>query len=150
MTDETINRLTAAISRLADALARQTKEEKGKNPHAPQKGKEETPLSRARACARGRFVKPTVEEVTAHVKAKGYTFDAEQFWFFYDSKNWMVGRNKMKSWQSACVTWQKKEGIFSAANATAAAGRKSAAPKASNWVGSTAEQRKEFCDGLEG
>ena len=95
-------------------------------------------------------MKPTVEEVAAYVKAKGYTFDAEQFWFFYDSKNWMVGRNKMKSWQSACVTWQKKEGIFSAANAPAAAGRKSAAPKASNWVGSTAEQRKEFCDGLEG
>ena len=30
------------------------------------------------------------------------------------------------------------------------AGRMTAAPKASNWIGSTAEQRKEFCDGLEG
>ncbi|MCR5752915.1 MAG: hypothetical protein K6G91_13245 [Kiritimatiellae bacterium] len=145
MTDETIDRLTAAINRLADALAQQTKEEKGKSPHTPLKGKEETSLSCARARARGAFVKPTVEEVAAYIKAKGYAFDAEQFWFFYDSKNWMVGRNKMKSWQSACVTWQKKEGIFAST-----AGRGTAAPKASNWVGSTAEQRKEFCDGLEG
>ena len=93
-------------------------------------------------------MKPTVEEVAAHVRARGYTFDAEQFWSYYESKGWLVGRAPMKSWQSACVTWQKAE--KHRANSDTRAGRKSAAPKPSNWVGSTAEQRKEFCDGLEG
>ena len=56
------------------------------------------------------FTKPTVEEIAAHVKAKGYTFDAEAFWNFYESNGWYVGRRKMKSWTSACVTWQKRNG----------------------------------------
>ena len=40
--------------------------------------------------------------------------------------------------------------LLSAADCGARAERRTAAPKSSNWVGSTAEQRKEFCDGLEG
>ena len=126
------------------------KGKKERSPHAPLKEEsQESSSPRARTCARERFVKPTVDEVAAYVRKMGYTFDPEAFWFFYDSKGWMVGRNKMKSWTSACVTWQKKENAFSAGTG-ARAERKSAAPKASNWVGSTAEQRKEFCDGLEG
>ena len=31
--------------------------------------------------------------------------EAEKFWNFYDSKNWMVGKNKMKKWQSAASGW---------------------------------------------
>ena len=147
MKDGTIDRITAAVDRLADALAQQTKEEKEKSPRTPLKGKAET-NNNYNAPARARFVKPTVEEVAAHVSAKGYTFDAEQFWNYYESKGWLVGRAPMKSWQSACVTWQRKDA--SAANAGARGGRRTAAPRASNWVGSTAEQRKEFCDGLEG
>ena len=147
MKEDTIDRLAAAINRLADALALQTKEEKGKSPHTPLKGKEET-NNNNNTPARARFVKPTIEEVAAHVRARGYTFDAEQFWSYYESNGWYVGHRKMKSWQSACVTWQKAE--KHRANSDTRAGRKSAAPKPSNWVGSTAEQRKEFCDGLEG
>ena len=56
------------------------------------------------------FVKPTVEEVAAHVREKGYTFDPVSFWNYYESNGWKVGRNTMKSWTSACVTWQRKEG----------------------------------------
>ena len=83
-----------------------------------------------------------------HIKANGYTFDAEAFWNFYESNGWYVGRRKMKSWQSACVTWQKRNG--NGPRPLTAYERKAAAPKASNWIGSTAEQRKEFRDGLEG
>ena len=69
MTDETIDRLTAALNRLADALVQATKEEKGKIPRTPLKEKEET--NNNNTPARTRFVKPTVEEVAAYVKAKG-------------------------------------------------------------------------------
>ena len=92
MTDETIDRLTAAINRLADALAQATKikEEKGKIPHTPLKGKEEN-NNNDDLRARARFVKPTVEEVAAHVRARGYTFDAEQFWSHYGIRRELAG-----------------------------------------------------------
>lgn len=56
-----------------------------------------------------RFVPPTLEEVKARILEMGYTFDAETFIAFYQSKNWMVGKNKMKDWKAAMVTWQKRE-----------------------------------------
>ncbi len=58
---------------------------------------------------RGGFVKPTVEEIKAHVIEKGYHFDPEAFFSFYESNGWKVGKNPMKSWQSACITWEKRE-----------------------------------------
>lgn len=56
-----------------------------------------------------RFVPPTVEEVRAHCIEKGYTFDPETFVSHYESNDWKVSRNKMKSWHAACVTWQKRQ-----------------------------------------
>lgn len=54
-----------------------------------------------------RFVKPTVEEVKKYAEEKGYTFDAEAFVAYYDSNGWMVGKQKMKNWKAACLTWQR-------------------------------------------
>lgn len=30
---------------------------------------------------------------------------ADRWWNFYDSKDWMIGKNKMKKWKSAVNTW---------------------------------------------
>ena len=30
---------------------------------------------------------------------------ADQFWNFYEQKNWMVGKNKMTNWKSAVALW---------------------------------------------
>lgn len=54
------------------------------------------------------FQKPTLSEVADYVREKGYHFDPETFWNFYESKGWMVGKNKMKSWHAACVTFEKR------------------------------------------
>lgn len=59
---------------------------------------------------RARFAPPTVEEVREHCREKSYTFDPEAFVAFYESKGWKVGKNPMRSWQAACVTWQKRQG----------------------------------------
>ena len=48
-------------------------------------------------------------EVAAYIREKGYTFSAEHFWHYNDNKGWRIGRNVMKSWRSACETWQAKE-----------------------------------------
>ena len=55
------------------------------------------------------FVPPTLEEVKAYVIEKGYRFDAEAFYSFYESNGWKVGKNPMKSWKDACTTWEKRE-----------------------------------------
>lgn len=55
------------------------------------------------------FSKPTLQEVKAYVIEKGYRFDAEAFYSFYESNGWKVGKNPMKSWKDACTTWEKRE-----------------------------------------
>ena len=55
------------------------------------------------------FVPPTVEEVRAYCVQRGNQVDPERFVDFYSSKNWFVGKNKMKDWQAAIRTWEKRE-----------------------------------------
>ena len=54
-----------------------------------------------------KFIKPTIQEIQAHILEKGYTFDAEAFYAFYESNGWKVGKNPMKNWKMACTTWAK-------------------------------------------
>jgi len=54
----------------------------------------------------GRFAPPTDIETVTYFESKGSTHkEAEKFWLFYDSKNWMVGKSKMKKWESAASGW---------------------------------------------
>lgn len=55
------------------------------------------------------FDKPVLLEVMEYATAKGYKFDCSEFINFYESKNWMIGKNKMKDWQAAVRTWGKRE-----------------------------------------
>lgn len=56
-----------------------------------------------------RFTPPTVEEVEAFCKEKGYGVNAQRFVDFYESKGWMIGKNKMTKWKSAVATWEHKD-----------------------------------------
>lgn len=56
-----------------------------------------------------RFCPPTLTEVQSYIQEKGYSVDAEAFIAFYESKGWMVGKNKMKDWRMAIVTWSKRD-----------------------------------------
>ena len=53
------------------------------------------------------FSKPTVEEVRAYCEERHNSVDAETFVDFYESKGWLVGKNKMKDWKAAVRTWEK-------------------------------------------
>lgn len=53
------------------------------------------------------FKPPTVEEVKAYCIERGNNVDPEAFVDFYESKGWMVGKNKMKSWKAAVRTWER-------------------------------------------
>ena len=55
------------------------------------------------------FVKPTLTEVIDYCNASQANIDPQGFLDFYDSKNWMIGKNKMKDWQACVRTWKRKE-----------------------------------------
>lgn len=56
-----------------------------------------------------RFNPPTLEEVKAYCRERGNSVDPERFYDFYQSKGWMVGKNKMKDWKAAVRTWEKTQ-----------------------------------------
>lgn len=65
-----------------------------------------------------RFAPPSVKEVQSYISEKEYSVDAESFVAFYASKNWFVGKNKMKDWHAAIVTWEKRNNDFPAKKQT--------------------------------
>lgn len=58
---------------------------------------------------RKNFIKPTVEEIAAYCKEKNYNVNAQQFFNYYESNGWKIGRNAMKSWQAAVQNWNTRE-----------------------------------------
>jgi hypothetical protein len=52
------------------------------------------------------FQKPTVEQVEEYMKERGMSNYASRFHNFYESKGWMVGKNKMKDWKAAVRNWE--------------------------------------------
>jgi hypothetical protein len=56
-----------------------------------------------------KFIKPTIEQINEYLKKHEIEIDAERFYFFYEAKGWMVGKNKMKDWKAAVRTWKKPE-----------------------------------------
>lgn len=54
------------------------------------------------------FKPPSLEEVENYLVSRNILNpkeNAERFINFYESKGWMIGKNKMKSWQSAVKSW---------------------------------------------
>ena len=54
-----------------------------------------------------RFTPPSVGEVRAYCQERGNQVDPQRFVDFYESKGWMIGKNKMKDWKSAVRTWER-------------------------------------------
>lgn len=51
---------------------------------------------------------PTIEEVKAYVREKGYHFDPQHFWDYYEASGWKMQNGKpVKSWKQCCVTWER-------------------------------------------
>ena len=78
------------------------------------------------------FKKPTIEEVAAYCKERGNGVDTQQWYDFYTSNGWKVGKNPMKDWKAAVRTWERN-GINSGDNGrngqkTTGAGRPSTVP----------------------
>jgi hypothetical protein len=55
------------------------------------------------------FAPPSIQEVIDFVLEKHLCVDAVEFCSFYESKFWMVGKNKMKDWRAAAVGWDSRK-----------------------------------------
>ena len=56
-----------------------------------------------------RFVKPKVEEIESYCKERNNIVDAQQFFDYYESKGWKVGKSPMKDWKASVRTWEKND-----------------------------------------
>ena len=55
------------------------------------------------------FQKPSLEDIREYCISRGNQVDPEQFFNFYESNGWKVGKNAMKDWRAAIRTWEKRE-----------------------------------------
>lgn len=53
-----------------------------------------------------KFVKPTVIEIEQYCRERKNNINATQFYDYYESKGWLVGKAKMKDWRACIRTWE--------------------------------------------
>ena len=62
------------------------------------------------------FIKPSVEDINTYYLERNNSDEfykegqfGEAFFDFYESKGWMVGKNKMKDWKAAVRNWERNK-----------------------------------------
>ena len=55
------------------------------------------------------FKKPTLDEVKNYCILRKNNIEAEAFIDFYESKNFYIGKNKMKDWKACVRTWENRD-----------------------------------------
>jgi pyocin large subunit-like protein len=58
---------------------------------------------------KGNFKIPTIIKIKEYCIERNNNIDADAFFDSYESKGWMVGRNKMKSWKACVRTWETNQ-----------------------------------------
>jgi hypothetical protein len=58
---------------------------------------------------KGSFKKPTIDEIILYCGKRDNNIRGAEFYDFYESKGWMVGKNKMKDWKAAVRTWEQRK-----------------------------------------
>jgi hypothetical protein len=56
-----------------------------------------------------RFIKPTLDELKEYCNNNNYTIDINYFYDYYESKGWMIGKDKMKDWKATIRNWVRRE-----------------------------------------
>lgn len=52
-------------------------------------------------------IPPTKDEVVAYCQEINKSLDLNKWFDFYESKGWMIGKNKMRSWKAALRRWDE-------------------------------------------
>jgi hypothetical protein len=70
---------------------------------------QEKESERGQAAPRSKFVPPSVDEVREYCAGRKSNVNAEQFVSFYASKGWVIGKQAMKDWKQAVITWEQRQ-----------------------------------------
>ena len=96
-------------------LEKETKEENliKENPEnlfdiPPESEKEKKVPQKKEKVQSSNFTPPSVQSVQEYCNERQNGISGYSFVNFYQSKGWMVGKNKMKDWKSAVRTWEEK------------------------------------------
>ena len=54
-----------------------------------------------------KFTPPSVEEVAKYCRERNNGIDAQRFVDYYEARDWMLGKTKMKEWKAAVRTWER-------------------------------------------
>lgn len=65
-----------------------------------------------------RFVAPTIEEVKEYFLTLSIPNEYENFFDYYTSNGWRVGKNPMKDWRATAKNWCRRQGQFNNAPTT--------------------------------
>lgn len=55
------------------------------------------------------IIPPTIKMVTEYCSQRKNKVNPQTFIDFYESKGWLIGKNRMKDWQAAVRTWEQKD-----------------------------------------
>ena len=80
-----------------DSVLKEKKRKEEKILPAP--AREDTPSKK--------FIPPSLEQVLEYWAERKNNVDAGRYIDFYSSKDWMIGKNKMKIWEAAVRTWER-------------------------------------------
>ena len=92
---------------LVEVSQRQTKDKQKTNVDEQKTTPDKNSIGKNSIEKNKRFIPPTIEDVKAYCSEKGYDIDPERFIDFYESKNWMIGKNKMSDWKAAARNWMR-------------------------------------------
>lgn len=56
-----------------------------------------------------KFVKPTLEELSSFILENKLNVNVDNFFNYYESNGWKVGKNSMKNWQATLKQWHARE-----------------------------------------
>lgn len=95
------------------------------------------------------FTPPSVQVVQDYCNERKNGISAYSFVNFYQSKGWMVGKNKMKDWKAAVRTWEQKNEENGKSNSqTGTTRNNSPAQQATYNIAEAAERvTKNFAEG---
>ena len=89
---------------IRDRERKNIKKESPKNPKNKNSEIQHTPKQN--------FVKPSLQDLENYKLERNLKMDCEEFYDYYESKGWVIGKAAMKDWRSAMRNWARNEGKF--------------------------------------
>lgn len=87
--------------------AAKAQEQVAKEEPKPEEPKAETPAEEKPKAKK--FVKPTVEEITAYCAEHNCTINPQQFYDYYEMRGWKTKAGPIKDWRAGVRTWESRQ-----------------------------------------